>query len=218
MKILHHFSRYCLTGFYPFGGYKLGGADGGADVGHIIKISAPTLNTVKSISYPMAGQMGQIFLSLTREGYRKNTCNLSSRVKREEKCRPICPAKSKRHEYQWFRVGRIRGSDLPRICPTCPSTNHAKFMLDERKLERVRHLSGGGIEARCPACAAADEDNHGNHLKIDAQGRFCCVKYMGADGKQHRREIWKIAGVKDGKGKTEFRPPPIRYRLRMAEV
>ena len=44
------------------------------------------------------------------------------------------------------------------------------------KLEKVRHLGNGGIEARCPACAEGGSDRAGEHLRLYPDGRFgCCV-------------------------------------------
>lgn len=196
---------------------SLSGADGGADAGQIFFGCAPTLNCLKSIIYLLAGQMGHIFYTLTREEYKKTTTHLLSRVKRGQSICPTRPAFSKCLDNEPFRVGRMQGSYLPRICPTRPSTNHANFMLDESKLEHVRRLSNGGIIARCPVCAANDGDKRGIHLKMNQAGQFTCVAFEGESGREHRKEIWKMAGLKDGKFKTEFRPPVIRYRLKVVE-
>lgn len=91
-------------------------------------------------------------------------------------------------------------------------------MLDESKLEKVRHLDGGGFIARCPVCALDGGDSSGTHLKANHAGQFTCVAFQGPSGKEHRKEIWKLAGVKDEKRKPEFRAPAIRYRLRVVEV
>jgi len=63
-----------------------------------------------------------------------------------------------------------------------------KFKLG--KLENLIPLSEGW-QARCPACAAKDEDKNGkNHLKIYKNGAFNCAKY-GSD-KNHNRYIRKF--------------------------
>lgn len=66
--------------------------------------------------------------------------------------------------------------------------------LDINKLEKVRELGGGSLQARCPACAEGGQDRSGNHLKIYADGRFgCCVH---AKDREHRKRIFALAGVK----------------------
>ena len=82
--------------------------------------------------------------------------------------------------------------------------------LDYSKLEKVRQ-TGGGAVARCPACAAQDGDQHGNHLRIDASGRFCCVTHPGKAGMWHRREIFRLAGERR-KERTE--PVKLHWRLK----
>ena len=73
--------------------------------------------------------------------------------------------------------------------------------LDITKLEKVKER-GGKVTARCPACAEGGNDTTGNHLSIDAEGRFACIMFPGNEGKEHRSRIAQIAG-KLG----EFRPP-----------
>lgn len=65
--------------------------------------------------------------------------------------------------------------------------------LDTGRLENV-HKRGGKTIARCPACAEQGHDTSGEHLVIDAQGRFGCVVHPGAHGREHRRRIAQIAG------------------------
>ncbi len=50
--------------------------------------------------------------------------------------------------------------------------------LKYRKLENVNHQDKR-IIARCPACAEYGNDNKGDHLSIDKEGRFCCAVYTG---------------------------------------
>lgn len=65
--------------------------------------------------------------------------------------------------------------------------------LDESRLENV-HQRGGRIIARCPACAKDGHDEKGEHLVIMPDGRFGCVVYPGAAGKEHRKRISAMAG------------------------
>jgi hypothetical protein len=64
--------------------------------------------------------------------------------------------------------------------------------LDVNQLEKVRRLGGNLIQARCPACAEEGGDKAGEHLRIQADGRFgCCVHPK--DG-EHRRRIFALVG------------------------
>lgn len=66
--------------------------------------------------------------------------------------------------------------------------------LDVAKLERVRELAGGIVQARCPACAEGGHDRTGEHLRIYPDGRFgCCLNPK--DG-EHRKRIFALAGDK----------------------
>ena len=66
--------------------------------------------------------------------------------------------------------------------------------LDVAKLEKVRELDGGIVQARCPACAEGGNDRTGEHLRIYPDGRFgCCVHPKDRD---HRKKIWAVAGVR----------------------
>jgi hypothetical protein len=66
--------------------------------------------------------------------------------------------------------------------------------LDVARLEKVRELAGGLVQARCPACAEDGHDRTGEHLRIYPDGRFgCCVHPK--DG-EHRKRIWALAGVR----------------------
>ena len=67
---------------------------------------------------------------------------------------------------------------------------------------------GGKIIARCPACAEAGHDQKGEHLVINADGRFGCVVYPGdsADAKEHRKRIFALCGDR------EIKPLVVRIR------
>ena len=64
--------------------------------------------------------------------------------------------------------------------------------LNLEKLEKVRKLADGGVQARCPACAEGGNDRTGEHLRIQADGRFgCCVH---PKDREHRKRIFALAG------------------------
>jgi hypothetical protein len=67
--------------------------------------------------------------------------------------------------------------------------------LDVTRLENVREESRKTI-ARCPACAEAGMDETGEHLVIQADGRFGCVVHPGPEGKPHRQRIAKLVGTR----------------------
>jgi hypothetical protein len=79
--------------------------------------------------------------------------------------------------------------------------------LDVAKLEKVRELVGGIVQARCPACAEGGKDRTGEHLRIYPDGRFgCCVHPK--DG-EHRKRIWALAGVRQpGTFTVRIKTPP----------
>ncbi len=76
--------------------------------------------------------------------------------------------------------------------------------LDLSKLECVRVL-GDRTHARCPACAECGGDKKGQHLMIDAEGRFGCAVH--ASDPEHRRRIWTLAG-----GRARIPPFAIAVR------
>jgi hypothetical protein len=79
--------------------------------------------------------------------------------------------------------------------------------LDVAKLEKVRELAGGMVQARCPACAEGGNDRSGEHLRIYPDGKFgCCVHPKDGD---HRKRIWALAGVrKPGIFSLRLKSPP----------
>ena len=81
--------------------------------------------------------------------------------------------------------------------------------LDVSRLENVRH-SGAKTTAKCPACAEAGGDTKGEHLFIDAGGRFGCVMYPGTEGATHRQRIFALVGIVEKS--TPTRKPPRTYR------
>lgn len=81
------------------------------------------------------------------------------------------------------------------------------------QLQLVKRLHNGVIIAQCPACAAVGQDHHGNHLKVLNDGRYCCVVHPGKDGKQHRKEIFRLVGDR------QRERPPLRlvYTVKVAK-
>lgn len=79
--------------------------------------------------------------------------------------------------------------------------------LDVAKLEKVRELAGGIVQARCPACAEGGGDRKGEHLRIYADGRYgCCVHPK--DG-EHRKRIFALVGArKPGTLTLRLKTPP----------
>lgn len=79
--------------------------------------------------------------------------------------------------------------------------------LDVAKLEKVRELAGGLVQARCPACAEGGNDRSGEHLRIYPDGKFgCCVHPKDTE---HRKRIWALAGVrKPGTFSLRLKTPP----------
>ena len=79
--------------------------------------------------------------------------------------------------------------------------------LDTAKLEKVRELAGGIVQARCPACAEGGGDRKGEHLRIYPDGRYgCCVHPK--DG-EHRKRVFALAGVrKPGTFTLRIKTPP----------
>ncbi len=66
--------------------------------------------------------------------------------------------------------------------------------LDLRKLEKRREVDGGFVQARCPACAEAGNDEAGEHLRIYPDGRYgCCVH---PQDREHRKRIFALVGDK----------------------
>lgn len=75
--------------------------------------------------------------------------------------------------------------------------------LDLSKLEKVRELARGIMQARCPACAEGGHDRNGEHLRIYPDGRFgCCVS---PKDKAHRKHIFALVGDKTPRGQFTVR-------------
>src|SRR5512137_1519716 len=79
--------------------------------------------------------------------------------------------------------------------------------LDVSKLEKARQMSGGIVQARCPACAEGGGDRRGEHLRVYPDGRYgCCVHPK--DG-QHRKRIFALVGArKPGTFALRLKTPP----------
>ena len=77
--------------------------------------------------------------------------------------------------------------------------------LQLSRLEKVRELGNGIVQARCPACAEGGQDRSGEHLRIYSDGRFgCCVH---PKDREHRKRIFALAGDKS----------PRTFKVRVAE-
>jgi hypothetical protein len=68
--------------------------------------------------------------------------------------------------------------------------------LDMSRLENVKN-KGNQTVARCPACAELGQDKKGNHLIINPDGRFACVRYPGESGREHRQIIFRLVGIRE---------------------
>jgi hypothetical protein len=78
--------------------------------------------------------------------------------------------------------------------------------LELHRLERAHELSGGIIQARCPACAEAGHDRKGEHLRVYPDGRFgCCVHPKDT---AHRKRIFALVGSRERKPFSVKLPQP----------
>src|SRR5436190_5954567 len=64
--------------------------------------------------------------------------------------------------------------------------------LNKEKLQKVRDLPNGGLQAQCPACAETGQDRKGEHLRISPEGKFGCCVFPG--DRKHRSRIFALAG------------------------
>src|SRR6185503_19510994 len=80
--------------------------------------------------------------------------------------------------------------------------------LDKKKLQNLRELANGGVQARCPACAETGQDRKGEHLRISPEGKFGCCVFPG--DQKHRSRIFALAG--------EHRPKAIKVRVATAKT
>src|SRR5215471_15600559 len=80
--------------------------------------------------------------------------------------------------------------------------------LDRKKLEKVRDLANGGLQAQCPACAEVGQDRKGEHLRISPDWKFGCCVFPG--DRKHRSRIFALAG--------EHQPRTIKVRVAAAKT
>src|SRR5436190_14478431 len=80
--------------------------------------------------------------------------------------------------------------------------------LNKEKLQKVRDLPNGGLQAQCPACAETGQDRKGEHLRISPDGKFGCCVFPG--DRKHRSRIFALAG--------EHQPKTIRVRVASAKT
>ena len=79
--------------------------------------------------------------------------------------------------------------------------------LDRTKLQKVRDLANGGLQAQCPACAETGQDRTGEHLRMSPDGKFGCCVHPG--DRKHRSRIFALAG--------EHGHKPIKVRVAAAK-
>jgi hypothetical protein len=72
-------------------------------------------------------------------------------------------------------------------------------VIDVTRIEKGRRKEDGWV-GRCPACAEGGADTTGNHLRVWGDGRFACVVNTGREGSAHRKRIFALIGVKEGRG------------------
>ena len=84
--------------------------------------------------------------------------------------------------------------------------------LDRTKLQKVRDLANGGLQAQCPACAEVGQDRKGEHLRISPEGKFGCCVFPG--DRKHRSRIFALAGEDFAVGQ----PKAIRVRVASAKA
>src|SRR5438067_1524515 len=77
--------------------------------------------------------------------------------------------------------------------------------LDRLKLENINPHSDGSFTARCPACKGTGGDSKGEHLIVFKNGKYGCVANAGST--QHRKEIHRLAGVKQKERSQSFHAP-----------
>lgn len=89
---------------------------------------------------------------------------------------------------------------------TCHSCHQSpKMSINITRLQHVRQR-GETIRSQCPACAEIGADNTGNHLIVQPDGRFGCIVHTGANGIEHRKRIFALAG--DTTKAADARPVP----------
>jgi hypothetical protein len=67
--------------------------------------------------------------------------------------------------------------------------------LNLNRLENVRELASGIVQARCPACAEGGHDRSREHLRIYPDGRFGCCVYP--KDREHRKRIFALVGIRE---------------------
>jgi hypothetical protein len=67
--------------------------------------------------------------------------------------------------------------------------------LNIARLEKVRRLAGGVVQARCPACAEGGHDRTGEHLRVYPDGKFGCCVYP--KDREHRKRIFALVGLRE---------------------
>lgn len=95
-----------------------------------------------------------------------------------------------------------------------PDFGDITLRIDVGKLENVRQR-GGNLVSRCPACAEDGRDKTGDHLSVQngGSGPFACVVHPGPEGREHRKRIFELVGIREGtpaalKSKPKPNPAP----------
>ena len=73
--------------------------------------------------------------------------------------------------------------------------------IDTSKLDNT-NPRGNKTISRCPACAEMGQDKKGNHLLISEDGKFACVAFPGASGREHRKRIFRLVGIRNAPKST----------------
>ena len=84
-------------------------------------------------------------------------------------------------------------------------------VIDLEKLENLVTTSTGW-QARCAACAENGEDSHNkNHLGIQRDGKFNCLKYSG--DKEHLARILQLVGTESDGSHTAYLSPEPKIQV-----
>ncbi len=127
----------------------------------------------------------------------------------------------------WRGVAEMTSPNTARADNFTPPAGPARFPggeppatggagLDATRLENVK-THDRKTTAACPACRESGNDSSGDHLFIDSQGRFGCIAFPGASGKEHRQRIFALVGIKKDTPRpfpatSAPRPKPKRKR------
>ena len=87
-------------------------------------------------------------------------------------------------------------------------------LIDLEKLENLI-ITSSGWQARCAACAENEEDSHSrNHLGIQRDGKFNCLKYSG--DKQHLARILQLVGTESDGTAAFYNSSPQEPKIKVS--